>query len=46
MPERALRLDGPSCQIIRFCDGQCTVKGIAEKIAGCLSRISTGVKNI
>jgi coenzyme PQQ biosynthesis protein PqqD len=32
MPERALRLNGPSFEILRLCDGQRSVLGIAEKL--------------
>jgi pyrroloquinoline quinone biosynthesis protein D len=32
MPERVLRLNGPSFQILRLCDGQRTVRRIAEKL--------------
>jgi len=32
MPERALRLNGPSFEILRLCDGQNSVLGIAEKL--------------
>ena len=32
MPERALRLNAPSFEILRRCDGQHTVHGIAEEL--------------
>lgn len=32
MPERALRLIGPSLEIVQLCDGQHTVQQIAEKL--------------
>jgi len=32
MPERALRLNRPSFEILRLCDGQHTVDGIAKKL--------------
>lgn len=32
MPERALRLNGPSLEIIQLCDGKHTVQQIAEKL--------------
>ena len=32
MPERALRLNGPSLEIVQLCDGQRTVQQIAEKL--------------
>ena len=32
MPERALRLNGPSLEIVQLCDGQHTVQQIAEKL--------------
>jgi pyrroloquinoline quinone biosynthesis protein D len=32
MPERALRLNGSSFQILRLCDGEHTVQAIAEKL--------------
>ena len=32
MPERALRLHGPSLEIVQLCDGQHTVQQIAEKL--------------
>jgi pyrroloquinoline quinone biosynthesis protein D len=32
MPERALRLNGPSLEILRRCDGKKTVRQIAEEL--------------
>jgi pyrroloquinoline quinone biosynthesis protein D len=32
MPERALRLNGPSLEIVQLCDGRHTVQQIAEKL--------------
>ena len=32
MPERALRLNGPSLEIVQICDGNHTVQQIAEKL--------------
>jgi len=32
MPERALRLNGPSLAIVELCDGHHTVEQIAEKL--------------
>ena len=32
MPERALRLNGPSLEIVQRCDGQHTVQQIAEQL--------------
>jgi pyrroloquinoline quinone biosynthesis protein D len=32
MPERVLRLNGPSLEIVQLCDGQHTVQQIAEKL--------------
>lgn len=32
MPERALRLNGPSLEIAQLCDGKHTVQQIAEKL--------------
>jgi pyrroloquinoline quinone biosynthesis protein D len=32
MPERALRLNGPSLEIVQLCDGKHTVQQIAEKL--------------
>jgi len=32
MPERALRLNGPSLEIVELCDGNHTVQQIAEKL--------------
>lgn len=32
MPERALRLNGPSLEIVQLCDGQHTVQQIAQKL--------------
>jgi len=34
MPERALRLNGPSLEIVQLCDGKHTVQQIAEKLRG------------
>jgi coenzyme PQQ biosynthesis protein PqqD len=32
MPERALRLNGPSLEIVLHCDGKTTVRQIAEEL--------------
>jgi pyrroloquinoline quinone biosynthesis protein D len=32
MPERALRLNGPSFEILQLCDGKHTVQRIAQKL--------------
>ena len=32
MPERALRLNGPSLEIVQLCDGHHSVQQIAEKL--------------
>ena len=32
MPERALRLNGPSLEIVQLCDGSHTVQQITEKL--------------
>ena len=32
MPERALRLNGPSFEILRLCNGQRSIMGIAEEL--------------
>jgi pyrroloquinoline quinone biosynthesis protein D len=32
MPERALRLNGPSLEIVQLCDGKHTVQQIAQKL--------------
>jgi pyrroloquinoline quinone biosynthesis protein D len=38
MPERALRLNGPSLEIVQLCDGQHTVQQIAAKLHGLYSK--------
>ena len=38
MPERALRLIGPSLEIVQLCDGKHTVQQIAEKIHALYSK--------
>ncbi len=38
MPERALRLNGPSLEIVQFCDGKHTVQQIAEKLHALYSK--------
>jgi len=38
MPERALRLNGPSLEIVQLCDGKHTVHQIAEKLHGLYSK--------
>ena len=38
MPERALRLIGPSLEIVQLCDGQHTVQQIAEKLHALYSK--------
>ena len=38
MPERALRLNGPSLEIVQLCDGQHTVQQIAEKLHALYSK--------
>lgn len=38
MPERALRLNGPSLEIVRLCDGKHTVQQIAEKLHALYSK--------
>jgi pyrroloquinoline quinone biosynthesis protein D len=38
MPERALRLNGPSLEIVRLCDGRHTVQQIAEKLHALYSK--------
>jgi coenzyme PQQ biosynthesis protein PqqD len=38
MPERALRLNGPSLEIVRRCDGRHTVLQIAEELHALYSR--------
>jgi pyrroloquinoline quinone biosynthesis protein D len=38
MPERALRLNGPSLEIVQLCDGKHTVQQIAEKLHGLYSK--------
>ena len=40
MPERALRLIGPSLEIVQLCDGKHTVQQIAEKLHALYSRPS------
>ncbi len=38
MPERALRLHGPSLEIVQLCDGNHTVQQIAEKLHALYSK--------
>jgi len=38
MPERALRLNGPSLEIVKLCDGKHTVQQIAEKLHALYSK--------
>jgi pyrroloquinoline quinone biosynthesis protein D len=38
MPERALRLNGPSLEIVQLCDGRRTVQQIAEKLHALYSK--------
>jgi pyrroloquinoline quinone biosynthesis protein D len=38
MPERALRLNGPSLEIVQLCDGNHTVQQIAEKLQALYSK--------
>ncbi len=38
MPERALRLNGPSLEIVQLCDGQHSVQQIAEKLHATYSK--------
>ncbi len=38
MPERALRLNGPSLEIVQLCDGNHTVQQIAEKLRALYSK--------
>ena len=38
MPERALRLNGPSLEIVQLCDGSHTVQQIAEKLHALYSK--------
>jgi len=38
MPERALRLIGPSLEIVQLCDGHHTVQQIAEKLHALYSK--------
>jgi pyrroloquinoline quinone biosynthesis protein D len=38
MPERALRLNGPSLEIVQLCDGKHTVQQIAEKLHAMYSK--------
>jgi len=38
MPERALRLNGPSLEIVELCDGNHTVQQIAEKLHALYSK--------
>jgi pyrroloquinoline quinone biosynthesis protein D len=38
MPERALRLNGPSLEIVQLCDGRHTVQQIAEKLQALYSK--------
>lgn len=42
MPERALRLNGPSLEIVRLCDGRHTVQQIAEKLHAMYSKAEPG----
>ena len=50
MPERALRLNGPSLEIVQLCDGKHTVQQIAEQLHTLyekaeLARVTTDVLN-
>lgn len=38
MPERALRLNGPSLEIVQLCDGKHTVGQIAQKLHALYSK--------
>ena len=38
MPERALRLNGPSLEIVQLCDGRHTVQQIAEALHALYSK--------
>jgi coenzyme PQQ biosynthesis protein PqqD len=38
MPERALRLNGPSLEIVQLCDGNHTVQQIAENLHALYSK--------
>ena len=38
MPERALRLNGPSLEIVQLCDGNHTVQQIAQKLHALYSK--------
>jgi coenzyme PQQ biosynthesis protein PqqD len=38
MPERAMRLNGPSLEIVQLCDGNHTVQQIAEKLHALYSK--------
>ena len=38
MPERALRLNGPSLEIVQLCDGNHTVQQIADKLHALYSK--------
>jgi coenzyme PQQ biosynthesis protein PqqD len=38
MPERALRLNGPSLEIVQLCDGNHTIQQIAEKLHALYSK--------
>lgn len=38
MPERALRLNGPSLEIVQLCDGKHTVQQIAERLHALYSK--------
>ena len=38
MPERALRLNGPSLEIVQLCDGKHTIQQIAEKLHALYSK--------
>jgi coenzyme PQQ biosynthesis protein PqqD len=38
MPERALRLNGPSLEIVQLCDGNHNVQQIAEKLHALYSK--------
>ena len=41
MPERALRLNGPSLEIVQLCDGHHTVQQIAEKLHLSIKTVET-----
>lgn len=42
MPERALRLNGPSLEIIERCDGQHTIRQIITELQGLYSKAEPG----